>query len=155
VEFESNGAPISGCGAISVGASTATCDTSFATVGQYSVQATFSPAASGVQSASSSPALSLSVGSAPAPSVPGPSKPSVTSTPGKAQGCVVPRLKGLTLAKAKKALRVADCRLGKSRAPSHVPRNHVLLVSAQSVKRGVKLPALFPVNVTLAAAPKK
>jgi hypothetical protein len=153
VEFESNGAAISGCGAISVGASTATCTASFATAGQYSVQAIFNPASAGVQDASSSPALPLSVQSAPAPS--SPSKPSVTPAPGKARGCVVPRLKGLTLARAKKALRVADCRLGKSRAPSHVPRNHVLLVSAQSVKRGVKLPALFPVNVTLSAAPKK
>jgi Bacterial Ig-like domain (group 3) len=154
VEFESNGAAISGCGAIAVAGASATCNATFATAGQYVVQAIFNPASSGVQSPSSSPSVSLSVQSAPAPSTPTPGKPSVSPSPGSTKGCVVPGMKGLTLTQAKRALKLADCRLGKARQPKRVPRNHVLHVSAQSVKRGARLPALFPINVTLTAVAK-
>ena len=46
--------------------------------------------------------------------------------------CVVPRLKHMTLARARGALLKANCRVGKLRKPKHVRRHHTLRVYGQS-----------------------
>lgn len=58
-----------------------------------------------------------------------------------AKKCVVPSLKGKTLAAAKKALKKANCKLGKVTKPKKVKKGARLVVSKQSGKG--------PVNVTL------
>jgi hypothetical protein len=59
------------------------------------------------------------------------------------QVCVVPKLKGKTLKKARKALKKAHCSLGKASGPT------TGRVKQQSRKRGKILPAGTKVNITL------
>jgi hypothetical protein len=77
------------------------------------------------------------------------------TSPGQEQatapGCVVPRLRNMTLAQAKTALTRSHCRLGSVRRPVHVARRHVLRVWAQSVRRGSRHPSGYAVNLTLRA----
>lgn len=95
----------------------------------------------------------------PAPSSP----PAVPAPPGASAphgGCTVPKLTGLTLAAAQRALTAAGCTLGKvtSRRPGarrrhlHRPRAK-LLVASQSAAPGTTLSAGAAVSVTLAPAP--
>jgi hypothetical protein len=46
--------------------------------------------------------------------------------------CVVPRLKHLTLSRARSALRRAHCRVGHLRAPHRIRRRRILHVFGQS-----------------------
>jgi hypothetical protein len=63
--------------------------------------------------------------------------------------CVVPKLKGRTLARAKSALKSARCRLGKVKKPKHQSRGK-LLVSSQSPTAGKIQSPGSRVNVRLA-----
>lgn len=65
--------------------------------------------------------------------------------------CVVPRLKGKTLTRAKALLKAAHCALGKVTRPRH-RTHHKLLVSKQSPAAGRKLSSGARVAVTLTAA---
>ena len=64
-----------------------------------------------------------------------------------ARGCKVPKLVGLPLAKARKALTRAGCRTGRVSRKAGRRHNHVL---RQKTKRGVKKPAGFKVALTVA-----
>jgi hypothetical protein len=77
----------------------------------------------------------------------GPGTSRALSVPVK--GCVVPRLKHMTLAGARTALRRADCRLGAVRRPRHARRHHVLRVFGQSAPVQGKRAAGFRINVRL------
>jgi hypothetical protein len=63
--------------------------------------------------------------------------------------CVVPRLKHMTLARARRALRKANCRVGKLRKPRHVRRHHTLRVFGQSGKVHSRHPARYRVSIWL------
>ena len=70
--------------------------------------------------------------------------------------CVVPRLKGLSLAKAKRALKRAHCALGKVRRPRK-PRHRrlpALVVKASSPRAGASFAAGRKVRLTLATKPR-
>jgi FtsZ-interacting cell division protein ZipA len=67
-----------------------------------------------------------------------------------AKMCVVPSLKGDSLGGALKAVRRADCRLGKVTRPHRAHGR--LVVTGQSVKSGSKRPAGTVIAVTLGAA---
>ncbi len=64
-------------------------------------------------------------------------------------GCVVPRLKHMSLQKARSALTRAHCRLGKVSQPRYLRRHHLLHVFGQSVAPRSPRPAQFKVNVRL------
>jgi hypothetical protein len=64
--------------------------------------------------------------------------------------CVVPRLKHMTLGRAARALRRANCRLGKVHRPKHSRRNHRLRVRSQTVSAGTHHPAGYRIELTLA-----
>lgn len=70
--------------------------------------------------------------------------------------CVVPRLKGLSLAKAKRALKRAHCALGKVRAPRKPKHGRLpaLVVKASSPGAGRSFTAGTRVTLTLAPKPK-
>jgi hypothetical protein len=63
--------------------------------------------------------------------------------------CVVPRLKHMTLSRARGALRRSSCRLGKVRRPRHWPRHHVLRVFGQSATARSKHRIRYAVNLWL------
>jgi glycoside hydrolase-like protein len=63
--------------------------------------------------------------------------------------CVVPRLKHMTLARARRALLKANCRVGKVRKPKHVKRNHTLHVFGQSAKVRSQHVVRYRVNLRL------
>ena len=63
--------------------------------------------------------------------------------------CVVPRLKHMTLTRARRALRKANCRVGKVRTPKHVKRRHALRVYGQSAKVRSQHVARYRVNLRL------
>jgi hypothetical protein len=63
--------------------------------------------------------------------------------------CVVPRLKHLTLPRARGALRRSNCRVGKVRRPRHWPRRHVLRVFGQSATAHSKHRIRYAVNLWL------
>jgi hypothetical protein len=74
-----------------------------------------------------------------------------------AQPCTVPKLKGDSLSKARKALTKAHCKLGKVTKPK-VKKGHKapkLVVASSKPKAGTKHPAGTKVAVTLGPAPKK
>jgi hypothetical protein len=79
---------------------------------------------------------------------PGTGTPTIQSAPTAAATCVVPKLVGLTLAKAKKALKNRRCALGrvKRKAAKRSKRGKVL---AQSLKAGKKLKAGTKVGLTV------
>jgi hypothetical protein len=63
--------------------------------------------------------------------------------------CAVPRLKHMTLARARTALTRANCSLGKIRQPSHVARRRILHVFGQSAPVHSKHAVRYRVNVRL------
>jgi hypothetical protein len=63
--------------------------------------------------------------------------------------CVVPRLKHMTLTRARRALLKANCRVGALRKPRHVKRHHTLRVFGQSAKVRSQHLALYRVNLLL------
>ena len=63
--------------------------------------------------------------------------------------CVVPRLRGKTLAKARKLLLAEQCRLGKVAQPAKRKRKHRLVVVAQKPAAKKVLPHGARVNVRL------
>lgn len=66
---------------------------------------------------------------------------------GKPPACVVPSLRGDTLAAARHALVKAHCRLGRVRRPAH--RGSALRVISQSIQHGKRLPAGATIAVGL------
>lgn len=71
------------------------------------------------------------------------------------KSCRVPRLRGLSLAQARKKLKRANCRLGRvTRPPARilaltVNRGQKLVVQRQSVKAGTKRPNGHPIGIAL------
>jgi hypothetical protein len=63
--------------------------------------------------------------------------------------CVVPRLKHMTLTRARLGLRKANCRVGNVRKPKHVKRHHTLRVYGQSAKVRSQHPVRYRVNLLL------
>jgi hypothetical protein len=63
--------------------------------------------------------------------------------------CVVPRLKHMSLERARRALRQARCRLGTVRRPRHWGRHHLLRVFGQSVAPNSKRREQTKVNIRL------
>ncbi len=63
--------------------------------------------------------------------------------------CVVPRLKQMSLHKARGALAHAHCRLGKVSQPRHPRRHRLLRVFGQSVAPHSRRPGQFKVNIRL------
>jgi hypothetical protein len=63
--------------------------------------------------------------------------------------CVVPRLKHMTLNRARSVLRNANCRVGKVRKPKHVKRHHTLRVYGQSAKVRSQHMTRYRVNLRL------
>jgi Domain of unknown function (DUF1906) len=63
--------------------------------------------------------------------------------------CIAPRLKHMTLAGARAALKRADCTLGTIRKPTRVRRHHVLHVFGQSASVHSTHPARYRVNLRL------
>ena len=92
---------------------------------------------------SSSPAISTTVTVAPAggPPPPPPPPPAPTVT------CKVPKLKGLTLPRAKKKLKAAHCALGRVTKPRHA--RGTLVVSRTSPRAGTRHRAGTKVKLTL------
>lgn len=82
-------------------------------------------------------------------SPPPPPPPPLTST------CTVPKLVGKTLANAKKALKAANCKLGKVTKPKRVrgKKQPALVVKSSSPRRGAK-PADGKVDIKLGPKPK-
>jgi hypothetical protein len=75
-----------------------------------------------------------------------------TRPPGTASGCVVPKLRGLSLTAAKKALAAAKCKLGKRTRRAHpkVKRGRVV---ASKPKPGASLPAGTKVDLVISKGP--
>ena len=63
--------------------------------------------------------------------------------------CVVPRLKHMTLTRARQALLKGNCRVGKVRRPTHVKRHHTLRVFGQSAKVRSQHTVRYRVNLLL------
>ena len=63
--------------------------------------------------------------------------------------CVVPKLRHMTLVRARRVLSDADCRVGKVRRPRHVLRGRVLRVASQSAVVGSRHAANYSVNLSL------
>jgi hypothetical protein len=63
--------------------------------------------------------------------------------------CVVPRLKGLTLAEARSELRRSHCILGRVHRPRHRVRHRVLRITRQRPDPGERLAERAPVAVTV------
>jgi hypothetical protein len=63
--------------------------------------------------------------------------------------CLVPRLKHMTLTRARRALLKANCRVGTVRKPKHVMRHHTLHIFGQSAKVRSQHPARYRVNLLL------
>ncbi|HEX3831655.1 MAG TPA: glycoside hydrolase domain-containing protein [Solirubrobacteraceae bacterium] len=63
--------------------------------------------------------------------------------------CVVPRLKHMTLARARRTLLKANCRVGKVQKPGHVKRHHTLRVFGQSAKVRSQHVVRYRVNLRL------
>jgi hypothetical protein len=72
-----------------------------------------------------------------------------TSPTSNARRCVVPRLKRMTLARARTVLKKANCSLGTLRKPKHVARHHTLHVFGQSAKVRSRHPYRYRVNLWL------
>jgi hypothetical protein len=65
--------------------------------------------------------------------------------------CVVPALKGLSLAAARRALADDNCKLGKAHKPKHRRKHAKLVVSRQSKRPGTTLEAGAEISVKLVA----
>ncbi|HET9102736.1 MAG TPA: DUF1906 domain-containing protein [Solirubrobacteraceae bacterium] len=63
--------------------------------------------------------------------------------------CTAPRLKHLSLVRARGALRKAHCRLGRVRRPRRWGRHHLLRVFGQSVRPGSAHPSGYRINIRL------
>jgi hypothetical protein len=75
--------------------------------------------------------------------------------PPKKVHCVVPKLKGLSLKAARRALRKAHCALGTVKRPKHVKRHQTLVVVAQSRKPHTRRARGTKISVRLGPAPKR
>jgi hypothetical protein len=73
--------------------------------------------------------------------------------PPRPPACVVPRLKGKTLAKARSALTVAHCALGKVTRPKRARRHAKLVVGSTKPTAGTKLPDGAKVALRLVTKP--
>lgn len=62
--------------------------------------------------------------------------------------CVVPQLKGLTIAQARDALHLSKCRLGQVSRPGHRLHHRILRITRQRPHPGKRLAKHAPVNVT-------
>jgi hypothetical protein len=71
------------------------------------------------------------------------------ATGASAPRCVVPNVRHMKLAQAKRALSDADCRVGEVHRPRHVSRHHVLRVTSQSAAFGSRHAANYSVNLSL------
>jgi subtilisin family serine protease len=101
----------------------------------------------------SSPADPGGASPGPVATNPGPS-PSVTPPPRKWTACVVPKLPGRTLARARAALAASGCKLGKVRkTPRHRGRGRVVVRSSKP--RAGKRPADGRVDVVLVKRPPR
>lgn len=65
------------------------------------------------------------------------------------EACIVPQLRGMTLATARRALTRAHCELGRVRAPRHPKRHHTPHVVRQSAHRATHHRPHYRVNITL------
>jgi hypothetical protein len=85
---------------------------------------------------------------------PGPATGTPTTPGAQAQGCVVPKLRGMTLAAAKKALATARCKLGKRtrRADAKVKRGRV---AGSKPKAGTSLLAGTKVELVISKGPAR
>ena len=63
--------------------------------------------------------------------------------------CVVPRLKHMTLTRARRALLKSNCSVGKVRKPKHVKRHHTLRVFGQSARVRSQHAVRYRVNLLL------
>jgi hypothetical protein len=84
------------------------------------------------------------------PQAGGPIGGSESEGPPSAKTCDVPRLRGRTLARAKRILEANDCALGKVKRPRHPPPHVAQVVARQSVRPGSMQAAGFEVNLRLA-----
>jgi hypothetical protein len=113
----------------------------YAGPGTYTVTVTATDAAGNATSATRTIAVAAAPSPPPPPPPPGP--------PPVAKQCKVPKLKGLTQARAKQKLTAARCRLGKTIRPKKLRKAKGLVVKRQSRKPGAILKAGTKVNVTL------
>jgi hypothetical protein len=76
--------------------------------------------------------------------------------PPRPPACIVPGLRGKTLARAKAALREADCKLGNVRKPKRMngKKHRVLVVKSSSPAAGAR-PADGKVDLRLGPKPRK
>src|SRR5579862_8654741 len=63
--------------------------------------------------------------------------------------CIVPRLRHMTLRKARGALQRAHCRLGRIHRPRHMPHHHVLSVVSQSARARSSHRNGYAVNIVM------
>jgi hypothetical protein len=131
----------------------------FTAAGTYTVTATATDGAGNTGTGTKQIVVAAAQGpSGPTTGPSGPTGPTgTTGPPPPKPKCVVPKLKGKTLAAAKRALKAHHCRLGKVRRPKrHKHSKPVkLVVLAQSRRAGAKLPQGTKVNVRLGPAPKR
>jgi hypothetical protein len=92
-------------------------------------------------------------GGSTAPAAGNPSEVTPVTAPA-AKSCVVPKLVGKTLKQAKRALKRAGCKAGKSKKASSKKRKKGRIVK-QRYKVGTKLPAGAKVPLTISKGPKK
>jgi hypothetical protein len=71
-----------------------------------------------------------------------------TATPTRT-ACVVPKLRRMTLAQAKRSLVRAHCRAGRIRRPKTVRAHYILRISGQSARTGTRHSPGYRVNVVL------
>ncbi len=123
----------------------------FAHGGPYTITLTVIDAAGMQNSLSETVAVAGPPAVAPSPT---PAPPVASSS--RAQACRVPRLRGATLARARRRLATAGCRLGRIRRPRHAPkrpagrgRRWVVRVAVQSLAPGRRAQRGAPVSVVV------
>ena len=89
----------------------------------------------------------------PPPNPPTPTPP-LSQSPPPPPGCLVPKLKGLSLAKARSALAKAHCKAGAVRKPKQGKGSGQLIVKSTKPGAGASLPANSAVGLVLGPKPK-
>lgn len=135
----------------------------YATPGNYAVVVTATDAVGNATSATR--AISVTAAplppAPPAPLPPAPSEPSAPPaptappSPPAVKKCKVPKLKGLTPARAKRKLAAAGCRIGRTTRPKRLRQAKGLVVVRQSRKAGTVVKAGTKVDVALDRKAKK
>jgi PKD repeat protein len=121
--------------------------------GTYTVKVTATDAVGNAVSATRSIVVSAApVASVPPPATTTPTKP-ITVPP--ATECKVPKLTGLTYARAKAKLTSAHCKVGKTRKPKGHKTTKNLVVKTQSRRAGTSTTAGAKVDITMKVKPKK